>query len=86
MILAKSDGTTLQNHIKDLLKVFNELRETIPELSNKSDGNFWKWLFLACCFHDIGKSHNEFQKKLKGVINNWNRQRHELIQSLLFKN
>ena len=78
-ILAKSDGTNLLEHIDSTLKICNELKEALPkvvEISKLSD--FWDLLFCAVYFHDFGKIHTEFQKKLKGVKNHWEKQRHEV--------
>ncbi|MDL1987522.1 MAG: CRISPR-associated helicase Cas3' [Deltaproteobacteria bacterium] len=77
--LAKSDGTTLQEHIDDCLKMFAALKGAIPMLSNVTGlANVWDLLFVAIYIHDFGKCHIEFQNLLKKKRNCWNNQRHEL--------
>ncbi len=78
--LGKSDGSSLQQHIDECLKVFSQLREALPLLPTITHlGNFWQLLFYVIYFHDWGKCHAEFQKVLKGIRPNyWNDQRHEL--------
>ncbi|HCK98754.1 MAG TPA: hypothetical protein DHW42_01420, partial [Candidatus Marinimicrobia bacterium] len=79
MIFAKSDGTTLQKHINDCLRIADILNRVLPELAASSClETFWDMLFYSICFHDIGKIHREFQKVLKSQRNNWRRQRHEI--------
>ncbi len=78
-ILAKSDGTTLQEHIADCLLVFEQVRQALPVLPEISGlDNFWELLFWAVFFHDFGKMHSEFQKELRGQKNYWQQQRHEV--------
>lgn len=79
MIFAKSDGTTLQEHINDCLRIADNLHGALPKLAAVSRlETFWDMLFYSVCFHDIGKTHREFQKVLKGQKNNWRHQRHEI--------
>jgi CRISPR-associated endonuclease/helicase Cas3 len=79
MALAKSDGTTLIEHIDDCLKVLSALKKAIPMLNDVTGmSNVWELLFIAIYVHDFGKCHNEFQKVLQKKQNNWNNQRHEL--------
>ena len=78
-VLAKSDGTTLQQHIADCLQIARHLRDILPALSYVTGlDNFWELLFYAIYLHDIGKCHNEFQKILTGQQNFWKLQRHEI--------
>lgn len=78
-VIAKSDGTTLKEHIQDCILVFKELRNSVPLMEKVSGlNNFWKILFIIIYFHDFGKSHYEFQKKLAGKKNFWEFQRHEI--------
>src|SRR6056297_2757064 len=57
----KSDGSSLTEHIRSCLVVFNELKVCIPLLNKTSrTENFWKLLFWAICLHDFGKLHPEF--------------------------
>ncbi len=91
-ILAKSDGTTLQEHIDDCLLVFEQVRQALPILPDISGlDNFWELLFWAVFFHDFGKLHTEFQKELRGRKNFWQQQRHEVYsvaftEKLIFVN
>ncbi|MFQ5753275.1 MAG: CRISPR-associated helicase Cas3', partial [bacterium] len=78
-VLAKSDGTTLLEHIEDCLDVLSELRETLPLLPTVTNlNNFWELLFYSVYLHDWGKTHLEFQKVLSDEPNFWNHQRHEI--------
>ncbi len=83
MILAKSDGTTLQEHIEDCLRIAEGLKRSIPLLFK--DFDFYNFLILAILFHDFGKLHPEFQKVLTKEKNIWELQRHE-IYSVIFSN
>ena len=80
-ILAKSEPQiTLKEHIDDCLKILNFLKVQFPKISKlfKNRINFWDLLNYAVIFHDLGKSHPEFQNILYNKSNFWNRQRHEL--------
>jgi len=78
-ILAKSDGTTLIEHINDALLIFKYLKEILPTIVKITElKDFWDLLFCAIFFHDFGKMHVEFQKKLRGEKNYWESQRHEI--------
>jgi len=83
MVLAKSDGTTLQEHINDCLVVAKELKKNLPQIFN--DFEFYDLLFITILFHDFGKIHPEFQKVLSKKQNVWEHQRHE-IYSVIFTN
>lgn len=83
-LLAKSEPqTTLQQHIEECLQIEEQLKNCFPNLPVEDAEKFWKLLYLAICFHDIGKCHREFQKLLYKKANVWNHRRHELF-SLLF--
>lgn len=79
MVLAKSDGTTLTQHINDCIAVYLELKKALPMLK-KITGleNFWDLVFCSVYFHDFGKVHIEFQKMLNKEYNVWESQRHEV--------
>ncbi len=80
--LAKSEPQlTLEQHIDDCLKIWEQLPQLFPDIKKqKGFEDFWELLKLSVIFHDLGKSHKEFQKLLRGDENNqWNRQRHELF-------
>jgi len=86
MILAKKDGTTLEEHIDDCLRILFSLNEKISILEDISElSNFRELLILAILFHDFGKIHHEFQKLLRNEDNNWHSQRHEIF-SVMFSN
>lgn len=87
VVLAKSEPRiSLEKHVKDCLKVFENLKASIPNLPETVNKiRFWKLLRICIILHDTGKSHTEFQKKLRNQLNNWHHQRHELF-SLPFIN
>ncbi|MFW5804833.1 MAG: CRISPR-associated endonuclease Cas3'', partial [bacterium] len=80
-LLAKSDPeVTIESHIEDALKLIPELKESFQRILNVVDEDkFWKSLKYSIIFHDLGKSHAEFQKLLIGKQNEWHQQRHELF-------
>lgn len=79
MLLAKSDGTTLQQHIIDCLTIWEQLQSAVPGLPDIFRNNtFWTLLFVTVYLHDFGKCHKEFQKYLQNTRNIWFGQRHEL--------
>ena len=81
LLLAKSTPQiSLKQHTEDGLEVWKHLQISFPlapRLAQKD--NFWWLLRLAIITHDLGKSHQEFQKILRGEDSNWNSQRHELF-------
>jgi len=92
---AKDSGTTIREHTKKLLKNLRnlkrhyrkEIEELIPkELPAELKERFWKILRLACKYHDYGKIHCKFQKKIgnKNVksIENLPEVRHNLLSPL----
>jgi len=91
-ILAKSEPKiSLEVHVKDALEISEKLQKAFPQASKIFGEKFWEILKFTIIFHDLGKSHSEFQKLLKGEKNNWKHHRHELfsfpfIQSLNFEN
>jgi len=79
-ILAKSDPEiTLQEHNGDLLKVQESLQNQFPALEALTDSSFHTALKKSILYHDIGKSHSEFQKLLRGKTNEWEHKRHEIF-------
>lgn len=85
-VLAKSNPEiSLEAHIADCLCIYEQLKICVPNLPIRDNFNFWKLLKISIIFHDMGKSHPDFQKMLRKVLNNWNSQRHELF-SLYFIN
>ncbi|EDP75969.1 CRISPR-associated endonuclease Cas3'' [Hydrogenivirga sp. 128-5-R1-1] len=66
---AKSDGTTIREHTDKLLENLRLLQELYGELIEdalepEERETFWKALELACEYHDYGKLHCRFQKKV----------------------
>lgn len=85
-VLAKSNPEiSLKEHIDDCLSIYEQLKSCVPNLPIRDDSDFWKLLKISVIFHDMGKSHPDFQKMLRNLRNNWNSQRHELF-SLYFIN
>jgi len=80
-ILAKSDPpVTLQQHIQDGLTVMKLLQNNFMNLPVYDASRFWRLLQISVICHDLGKSHQDFQKKMRDT----NRyqgisQRHELF-------
>ena len=88
-ILAKSESQiSLDQHIKDCLNILKQLCGCFPRLSllmkeDMKGEEFWRTLSKCIIFHDTGKAHEDFQKKLYQQSNSWNNQRHEIF-SLYF--
>lgn len=57
--LAKSDGETIIQHTKLLLKNLDILKEIYPDINVN-----WALLKLACIYHDLGKLNEKFQYKV----------------------
>lgn len=86
-VLAKSKPElSLRTHIADCLNMGNQLRLCVQRLPVKDNDAFWKNLSVALIFHDLGKSHPEFQKILMGLRNEWANQRHELFSVFCISN
>ena len=62
MFLAKSNGETLQEHVKKCLQVFQSLYEKYPDLLTEVE---WDLLRQAVIAHDLGKINPLFQKLMK---------------------
>lgn len=85
-VLAKSNPeVNLKQHIEDCLVIYEQLKQCFPNLPIDNVGEFWEILRTSIVFHDMGKSHKEFQKLLNGKTNKWYGQRHELF-SLYYVN
>lgn len=79
-VLAKSEPpVSLKQHIQECLQVFEALQKAFERLPVGNLNRFWKLIHLGIIFHDLGKSHSEFQKLLAGRRANWYHQRHELF-------
>lgn len=80
-LLAKSNPSqSLKEHIDDALKIEKFLKSSFPKISAVCNTkNFWDLLSTSIIFHDLGKTHTEFQKLLQGKSNDWKQQRHELF-------
>jgi CRISPR-associated endonuclease/helicase Cas3 len=92
---AKDDGTTIREHTEKLLNNLDNLKrhyekeidELIPkELPTELRKRFWEILRLACEYHDYGKIHCKFQKKIGNenieLIKNLPEVRHNLLSPL----
>jgi len=78
-VLAKSEPqVTLRQHIVDGLAVLDTLKHCFDNLPVSNKEEFWKTLHHCVVCHDLGKSHNEFQRMLRTERNKWMKQRHEL--------
>ncbi len=67
---AKSDGTTIREHTDKLLHNLKVLKELYGDLIERAlpeelREDFWKALELACEYHDYGKMHSWFQKRVR---------------------
>lgn len=81
-VLAKSGPPkSLKQHIDECLNVYNSLRKAFGRLPIDNPDRFWELIRLGIIFHDLGKSHSEFQKMLSGKRANWYHQRHELFST-----
>lgn len=86
-ILAKSEPQlTLHQHIEDCLKIHSFLKEQFADIIKLPNipTEFWEYVRISMIFHDLGKSHSEFQKLLKGEESKWKKQRHELFSLPFF--
>jgi CRISPR-associated endonuclease/helicase Cas3 len=81
-VLAKSEPPiSLKLHTDECLRVYESLRKAFGRLPVDDPVRFWKLIRLGIIFHDLGKSHSEFQKMLLGKRANWYHQRHELFST-----
>lgn len=80
--LAKSKPpVTLWKHITDGLVIRAALRPLLPQLVSVSGfRRFWEMLEICIIFHDLGKAHPAFQRKIHGENRSkWGGRRHELF-------
>lgn len=61
---AKNDGTTLEEHICDLMVALDEIRE----LGYITSEELYKLVKLAIEYHDLGKVNREFQHRVRNTI------------------
>lgn len=81
-VLAKSEPPiSLKQHIDECLSVYESLQKAFGRLPVNDLNRFWELVRLGIVFHDLGKSHTEFQKMLEGKRANWYHQRHELFST-----
>ncbi len=81
-VLAKSEPPiSLNRHIDECLSVYKSMRKAFGRLPVNDLNRFWELVRLGVVFHDLGKSHTEFQKILEGKRANWYHQRHELFST-----
>lgn len=80
IIYAKSNPlVTLEQHVEDCIVIYEQIKNCIPNIPVGDANSFWNIVRCSIVFHDMGKSHNDFQKLLKGKRNDWNQQRHEVF-------
>lgn len=80
IIYAKSNPlVTLEKHVEDCIAIYEQLKNCIPNLPVGDANSFWNTVKCSIVFHDMGKSHRDFQKLLVGERNEWNQQRHEVF-------
>jgi len=81
-VLAKSGPpVSLKQHVDECLTVYESLRKAFERLPMNDINHFWEIVRLGIIFHDLGKSHSEFQKMLSGKQSDWYHQRHELFST-----
>lgn len=79
-VLAKSEPpVSLKQHVDECLRVYESLRKAFVCLPVSNREHFWDLVRIGIIFHDLGKSHSQFQKMLFGKRSDWYRQRHELF-------
>ncbi len=66
--IAKTFGKekTIYEHTKDVLDNYNNFFKEYPNSFNNEEKEL---IYLACLYHDLGKSNELFQKKIKGFKN-----------------
>lgn len=87
-ILAKSEPQLqLYEHIDDCLKIHSQLKEQFADITKIPNIplEFWDYVKICMIFHDLGKSHSEFQNVLRNLPNKWDKQRHELFSVPFFE-
>lgn len=78
MLLAKSNGETLEEHTRKCLEVFSQLKEIYPDLDKFTERpSFYNDVYDGLYFHDFGKAAEGFQEALLGG-ERWN-YRHEIL-------
>ena len=81
MIKAKGDGESLEEHTKNCLTVFAQLKEIYPNLDEFTQyPSFYEDVFNALFFHDFGKAAEGFQKSLEPHGKRWG-YRHEILST-----
>ena len=86
-ILAKSEPQlTLEEHIEDCMKIHGFLKVQFADIVKIPNipKEFWDYVRICMIFHDLGKSHKEFQNLLRGELHKWKSQRHELFSLPFF--
>ncbi|HOD62094.1 MAG TPA: CRISPR-associated helicase Cas3' [Bacilli bacterium] len=79
-VIAKSEPPiSLEQHIDECLIVYESLKKAFERLPISNSEHFWEIVRFGVIFHDLGKSHAEFQKMLNGKYSEWYHQRHELF-------
>lgn len=63
-LLAKTKGKveTIREHTDQLLLRYNSIKKLYPNIFIDKE---WEILYLACCYHDVGKANTKFQNKVR---------------------
>jgi len=81
-VLAKSEPpVSMKQHIDECLIVYESIKQAFGRLPVNDSTHFWELVRLGIVFHDLGKSHSDFQKIMEGKRANWYHQRHELFST-----
>jgi len=83
-IIAKSSPLkTLKEHVKDIMREFENLKKLSYKLGISLQEEDWKRLKKACFYHDFGKANSDFQNRIRGISKNSREIPHNFL-SLLF--
>ena len=82
VVLAKSDGESLADHVRQCLEVADQIVEALP-LGEGEKASLAKDLHLALVLHDLGKAAEGFQAVLRAERPSWDGLRHEVLSTFL---
>lgn len=81
-ILAKSDGESLGDHVRNCLEVADQIVGALP-LDEKERTALARDLRLALVLHDLGKAADGFQAVLRAERPTWDGLRHEVLSTFI---
>ena len=81
-VLAKSDGESLADHVRNCLEVSDQIVEALP-LGQGEKAALAQDLRLALVLHDLGKAAEGFQAVLRAEQPTWDGLRHEVLSAFL---